>query len=88
MTAIIGPDGRHLADPLTSGEGLVVADLALAEILERKRLVDNVRHPDLSLQIRDRTAAAATATSPPPATIGRSAPEPLSSLDFELADLL
>ena len=88
MTAIIGPDGRHLADPLTSGEGLVVADLALAEILERKRLVDNVRHPDLSLQIRDRTAAAATATSTPPATIGRSAPEPLSSLDFELADLL
>ena len=29
MTAIVSPEGRHLAPPLTEGEGMVIADLDL-----------------------------------------------------------
>ena len=30
MTAIVSPEGRHLAPPLTEGEGILIADLDLA----------------------------------------------------------
>jgi len=59
-TAIISPEGRHLAPPLTEGEGILVADLDFALITKRKRMMDSVGHyarPELlSLLMNDRPA--------------------------------
>jgi nitrilase len=44
MTAIVSPEGRHLAPPLTEGEGILLADLDLGLILKRKRMMDSVGH--------------------------------------------
>jgi aliphatic nitrilase len=44
MTAIISPEGRHLAPPLTEGEGILVADLDMSLIVKRKRMMDSVGH--------------------------------------------
>lgn len=49
-SAIIGPDGSHLCDPVTSGEGMAIADLDFSLITKRKRMLDSVGHysrPDL-----------------------------------------
>ncbi len=43
-TAIISPEGKHLAPPLTEGEGLVIADLDFDLIDKRKRMMDSVGH--------------------------------------------
>ena len=43
-TAIISPEGKHLARPLTEGEGMVIADLDLSLITKRKRMMDSVGH--------------------------------------------
>lgn len=60
MTAIVSPEGRHLVPPLTDGEGLLVADLDLALITKRKRMMDSAGHyarPELlSLNLDSRPA--------------------------------
>jgi nitrilase len=60
-TAIVSPEGRHLAPPLTQGEGILIADMDLALVTKRKRMMDAVGHyarPELlSLHHDDRPAA-------------------------------
>ncbi|MDP1790055.1 MAG: Nit6803 family nitriliase [Methylibium sp.] len=68
-TAIVSPEGKDLCTPLTEGEGIVYADLDMALIAKRKRMMDSVGHyarPELlSLLINDRPA---TTSTPMPAT--------------------
>ena len=79
-SAIISPEGKHLADPLTQGEGLVVADLDFALITKRKRMMDSVGHyarPELlSLWLNDRPAATITPAQGPRADSGAAAVDP------------
>src|SRR5882672_4582223 len=68
MTAIISPEGKHLAPPLTQGEGLLIADLDMSLIVKRKRMMDSVGHyarPELlSLNLDNRPTTAMHATAP------------------------
>src|SRR6266849_2250377 len=44
MTAIVSPEGNHIVPPLTSGEGMLVADLDMALIVKRQRMMASVGH--------------------------------------------
>lgn len=96
FTAIVSPEGALLAPPLKEGEGMVIADLDMALITKRKRMMDSVGHyarPELlSLAINDRPATPVVAlhdTTPATtsATLNRSIddehPTPGSSLGSE-----
>ena len=70
-TAIVSPEGVHLAPPLRDGEGLLVADLDMSLIRKRKRMMDSVGHyarPELlQLILRDEpTRTLRREPSPPP----------------------
>ncbi len=79
-TAIVSPEGVHLAPPLREGEGMVIADLDMALITKRKRMMDSVGHyarPELlSLAINDRPATTA---------FSMNSPMPSRSLDHDHA---
>src|SRR6202522_1281901 len=66
MTPIISPEGRHLAPPLTSGEGILIADLDFSLITKRKRMMDSVGHyarPELLHLVLDNHPARAMETA-------------------------
>src|ERR1700748_3835339 len=70
MTAIVSPEGSHLVPPLTQGEGILVADLDMALIVKRKRMIDSVGHyarPELlSLLWDDRPTSPMRTSFPTP----------------------
>lgn len=80
-TAIVSPEGALLGEPLTHGEGVLLADLDMALVLKRKRMMDSVGHyarPELlSLALDDR---------PQPPVRRRAADVPTSGSQTDEAD--
>ena len=86
MTAIISPEGNHLVPPLTQGEGMLIADLDMALITKRKRMMDSVGHyarPELlSLNLDNRPTAPMRTTAD-----AMPFPLPLGSSDDDAASV-
>jgi nitrilase len=83
MTAIISPEGTHVVPPLTSGEGLLIADLDFGLIIKRKRMMDSVGHyarPELLSLVLDNRPARPLHQQAAPAPFPVSLPEPGSAL--------
>lgn len=86
MTAIVSPEGAHLAPPLKESEGMVVADLDLNLIVKRKRMMDSVGHyarPELLKLVLDNRPAHAMETEVAP---GAAISPPSGSADHETHD--
>jgi nitrilase len=84
MTAIISPEGAHVVPPLTSGEGLLIADLDLGLITKRKRMMDSVGHyarPELLSLVLDNRPARPLHQKAAPVPFPVSLPEPGSAFD-------
>ncbi|NJM38883.1 MAG: Nit6803 family nitriliase [Akkermansiaceae bacterium] len=85
FTAIISPEGSHLCDPITEGEGMAIADLDFSLITKRKRMLDSVGHysrPDLFALTVDK--------SPQPAIhiVDKSAPDEHLNLHAHVSDII
>lgn len=66
MTCIISPEGRHIVDPITEGEGILIADLDMKLITKRKRMMDSVGHyarPELLHLVHDQRPTQVRQTS-------------------------
>ncbi|MEM9367292.1 MAG: Nit6803 family nitrilase [Planctomycetota bacterium] len=79
-TAIVSPEGTHLAPPLTEGEGILIADLDMGLITKRKRMMDSIGHyarPELlSLMMDDRPQPIARTASGPQEAVSAFSPAP------------
>lgn len=68
FTAIVNPEGTLLGEPITDGEGMVVAEIDLDLITKRKRMMDSVGHysrPELLSLRLDKSAHAPLAAAHP-----------------------
>ena len=76
-TAIVSPEGVHLAPPRREGEGLVIADLDFKLITKRKRMMDSVGHyarPELLSLLHNAQPARTAQAMNAPATAAAKAP--------------